>query len=72
MSTAEAPTRKYVVTGMTCEHCVKSVEECVGDVEGVTLVQVHLASGVVVVTGDFTDAEVAAAVEEAGYSAVAA
>jgi copper chaperone len=71
MSTAEAPTRTYLVTGMTCAHCVASVEECVTDLDGVTRVQVDLESGIVHVTGAFTDAEVAAAVEEAGYAVVA-
>jgi copper chaperone len=60
----------YVVTGMTCEHCVRSVQEEVGEVAGVAGVEVDLASGAVTVTGDrpIDDAAVRAAVEEAGYA----
>jgi copper ion binding protein len=62
-------TASYTVTGMTCEHCVRSVTEEVGSVPGVTAVDVDLASGGVTVTSDApvgADA-VRAAVEEAGY-----
>ncbi|GAB3479048.1 heavy-metal-associated domain-containing protein [Amycolatopsis cihanbeyliensis] len=59
----------YTVTGMTCQHCVKSVTEEVGGVQGVTAVSVDLPTGAVTVTseGDPDLAEVRAAVEEAGY-----
>lgn len=59
----------YQVTGMTCEHCVRSVTEEVGEVAGVSSVDVDLASGRMTVTStDSPDfAAVAAAVEEAGY-----
>ena len=43
--------RTYVVTGMTCEHCVNAVTEEVGRVDGVQAVDVDLASGRVRVTG---------------------
>ena len=61
--------RTYTVTGMTCDHCVRSVEEEVGDVAGVELVDVDLTSGRLTVSGEqFTDADVHAAVAEAGYA----
>lgn len=61
-------TRRYSVSGMTCQHCVRSVTEEVSEVAGVDAVDVDLASGQVTVTGSgFTDDAVAAAVEEAGY-----
>lgn len=61
-------TTTYQVTGMTCGHCVKAVSEEVGQVPGVSDVSVDLESGAVTVTGDgFTDADIAAAVDEAGY-----
>ncbi|WP_299036153.1 heavy-metal-associated domain-containing protein [uncultured Pseudokineococcus sp.] len=67
-------TATYAVTGMTCEHCVRSVTEEVGEVPGVSGVDVDLASGSLVVTAgdDVTDAMVADAVTEAGYSATPA
>jgi copper ion binding protein len=62
-------TNTYRVTGMTCEHCVRAVTQEVGALESVTDVRVDLASGDVTVTSErpLSDADVAAAVDEAGY-----
>jgi copper ion binding protein len=62
-------TQSYVVTGMTCAHCVASVTEEVSEVAGVTRVDVDLETGALQVTADRTipDEAVRAAVEEAGY-----
>ncbi|HWN26661.1 MAG TPA: heavy-metal-associated domain-containing protein [Actinomycetospora sp.] len=62
-------TSTYTVAGMTCGHCVASVREEVGEVPGVSDVDVDLAAGRVVVTAEspVDDAAVRAAVEEAGY-----
>jgi copper ion binding protein len=62
-------TTEYVVTGMTCEHCVASVSEEVGEISGVTEVRVDLPSGALAVTSErpLSRAEVEAAVDEAGY-----
>ena len=59
----------YTVTGMTCEHCARSVTEEISEITGVSDVAVDLASGSVTVTSseDLRDADVRAAVEEAGY-----
>ena len=63
-------TSTWTVTGMTCGHCVASVTEEVSGLAGVEDVQVDLGSGRVVVTSatDLDPADVAAAVEEAGYA----
>jgi copper ion binding protein len=63
-------TSTYTVTGMTCGHCVSSVKEEVGEVAGVSAVDVDLASGAVTVTSErpLDDAAVRAAVEGAGYA----
>jgi copper chaperone len=64
--------RTYTVTGMTCDHCVRSVAEEVGDVAGVDRVDVELASGRLTVSGErFSDDDVRAAVAEAGYAVAA-
>ena len=57
------------VTGMTCGHCVASVREEVGELAGVTDVDVVLETGALTVTSeaDLDPAAVRAAVEEAGY-----
>jgi copper ion binding protein len=61
-------TRDYTVNGMTCSHCVLSVQEEVGDVSGVASVDVDLESGAMNVTGtDLDDDAIAAAVADAGY-----
>ncbi|MEV3962737.1 copper ion binding protein [Nocardia sp. NPDC050193] len=64
-----ATTSTYTVTGMTCGHCVQSVQTEIGKIDGVTGVDVDLASGRVVVEGNtpISDADIAAAVDEAGY-----
>jgi copper chaperone len=66
-------TSTYTVTGMTCEHCVMSVREEVGEVAGVTGVAVDLGSGRVDVASDgpLDDAAVRAAIVEAGYEVTA-
>ena len=65
-------TREYEVKGMTCAHCVASVEEEVSGVAGVADVDVELESGRLTVTGSVVDDEaVRVAVGEAGYEIVA-
>jgi copper chaperone CopZ len=62
-------TRSYMVTGMTCGHCVQAVTAEVGKVPGVEQVSVDLDTGTVTVTGEgVDDAAVRDAVDEAGYS----
>ena len=63
----------YTVTGMTCDHCVRSVTEEVAKIDGVTGVRVDLPTGAVTVTGtrEPAAADVRAAVEEAGYTLTA-
>jgi copper ion binding protein len=62
-------TSTYTVTGMSCEHCVASVTEEIGELAGVAGVDVDLATGVVTVTSteELARERVGAAVEEAGY-----
>jgi copper chaperone len=64
----------YVVTGMTCSHCVASVTEEISEIDGVTDVAVDLPTGKVTVTSNepVDDAAVEAAVQEAGYQVAAA
>ena len=66
---SETQTSEYTVTGMTCGHCVASVTEEVQEISGVTDVQVDLSTGILRFTSEqpVSDADVRAAVEEAGY-----
>jgi copper chaperone len=63
-------TSTWTVTGMTCGHCVASVREEIGEIDGVEAVDVVLETGEVTVTsaGPVDPAAVAAAVDEAGYA----
>ncbi len=62
-------TTTIAVDGMTCGHCVSSVQSEVGKLDGVTDVSVDLSSGQVTVVADTAPDPVAlqAAVEEAGF-----
>jgi copper chaperone len=63
-------TATYAVAGMTCDHCELSVQEEIGELDGVLEVHAdHAAARVTVTSAEPLDpAAVAAAVEEAGYS----
>lgn len=62
---------KYVVSGMTCDHCVSAVSEELTSISGVRKVDIDLVPGgnsTVIVESDapLDAATVAAAVDEAG------
>lgn len=68
--------QSYLVSGMTCDHCVTAVRDEIAQLPGVTDVQVDLVPGAVstvVVASDEPVAEssVREAVDEAGYEVVA-
>lgn len=61
------------VQGMSCGHCVNSVETGVGELEGVSSVTVDLKKGEVAVeydTGKTSLNEIQEAIEEKGYAVV--
>lgn len=62
-------TSTYQVVGMTCDHCVTSVRSEVSAIDGVTDVEVDLATGQITVSSDtpLDPAAIRAAVDEAGY-----
>lgn len=67
-------TTEFQVTGMTCGHCEMSVREEVEKVAGIEGIDVSAQSGKLIITSaSAVDAQaVIAAVDEAGYQAVAA
>ena len=72
-SQTNSDTATYVVAGMTCDHCKVAVTEEVTRVAGVAAVEVDLDTKLVRVHGtDVDEAAVVAAIDEAGYDAVAA
>ena len=63
----------FQVEGMSCEHCERAVKGAVGALPGVQEVEVSLAAGTVSVLADSAqvkEAQVKAAIEEAGYDVV--
>lgn len=60
----------FVVGGMTCGHCAKSVSEELSELPSVSDVQVSVESGQVSVTSqqELSREAVAAAITEAGYT----
>jgi len=58
------------VEGMSCAHCVNSIEGTVGEMSGVESVKVHLADGKVDVTFDSNEVslkEITNGIEDQGY-----
>ena len=65
-------TMEYTVQGMTCGHCVAAVTAEIKKLDGVSDVEIVLEGGKVTVTSaaPLALADVAAAVDEAGYELV--
>jgi copper chaperone len=60
--------KTMMVEGMSCGHCERAVKEAIGELEGVSKVEVDLTSGKVVVEGQgLDDSKLKEAVDEAGY-----
>jgi len=61
-------TLTYSVPGVSCAHCQAAIVDEVSTVTGVEAVAVDLDTKIVTVTGDELDeAEIIAAIDEAGY-----
>ncbi len=59
----------YTISGMSCEHCVKAVENALKEIDGVTVRNVEIGRAVVAYDDDqVKGAEVVAALEEEGYT----
>ena len=61
--------KQYTVTGMSCAACSARVEKAVSHVAGVESCSVSLLTNSMGVEGDVKDADIIAAVEQAGYGA---
>ncbi|NPA42361.1 MAG: heavy-metal-associated domain-containing protein [Aquificae bacterium] len=63
---------EFKVQGMTCQHCVNTVQRAVSSVEGVSKVEVFLDTGTVKVQleGDVPFETIKKSVEEWGYKVV--
>ncbi len=61
--------KRLTVEGMTCGKCVSNVKTALQGVSGVSNVDVHLRSQIVVVDGrdSVDDGQIKCAIEDAGY-----
>ncbi|MFC7829185.1 heavy-metal-associated domain-containing protein [Streptomyces sp. NPDC057375] len=68
-NTTAPATTTYAVVGMTCGHCSATLTRVIGELDGVTGVDVALDTGRVTVTSaaEPDDAAIAEVVDEAGY-----
>lgn len=60
-------TIRFVVPGMTCRHCVRTVTASLRDVAGVTVVQGDARTRSVVLRGDMTQEDAFAALRACGF-----
>lgn len=61
--------KRIAIEGMSCNHCVNHVQEALGELTGVTGIEVDLAgkNAVVETSGEIGDEEIKFAIEDAGY-----
>lgn len=63
--------RVLLVEGMSCGHCEKAVKDALGELEGISKVEVNLETKKVEVEGEnLVDAVLKESIEEAGYDVV--
>jgi len=62
--------RTYQIAGLRCNHCKANAEKAISSLEGVTKVEIDLASGRAVVEGTVEDEAVRKAIETLGYTIV--
>lgn len=60
-------TTRFLVPGISCQHCVAAITSEVSAVPGVTSVEVSIDDKTVTVAGEAGAAAIEAAIEEAGY-----
>jgi len=61
--------KKVLISGMSCEHCVKHVTNALQELAGVSNVEVSLAAknAIIEASDDLTDEAIKAAIDDAGY-----
>ncbi|MBU3142484.1 heavy-metal-associated domain-containing protein [Clostridium sp. CF012] len=64
--------KKILIEGMSCEHCVGHVKEALGELNGVTSVDVNLDAKTAVLEGtvDVNDEDIKATIDDVGYQVV--
>jgi len=64
--------KKIFIEGMSCQHCVRHVEEALKELNGVSDVSVSLEGkyAIVQLAEQVSDAQIKEAIEEAGYEII--
>lgn len=57
----------YSVEGMHCNHCKAACEQAVGKLKGIETCEANPAANTLTITGNATEADIRAAVEQAGF-----
>ncbi len=61
-------TYKFIVKGMTCNHCKANVENAIKQVSGVSTVEANISNSVTIIEGDnIKPDEIKSIVEGVGY-----
>ena len=65
-------TKKILIEGMSCEHCVKHVKEALSELSGVINATVNLQAKTAVIetAGDVDDETIKSAIDDVGYEVV--
>jgi copper chaperone len=65
-------TKKILVEGMSCGHCVNHVKEALSELNGVTSVDVNLSAKTAVIetSAEVKDEDIKFAIDDAGYEVV--
>jgi copper chaperone CopZ len=59
--------RSYRCFGISCDHCKRTIENALREVDGVNVVDVDVESKTVRVGGDATDESIRSTLGQAGY-----
>lgn len=65
------PIRIYEVPEISCDHCKRTIESAVGQLQSITRVEVDVSKKQVRVEGDVPDPAIRQAIEDAAYTITA-
>jgi len=58
----------YVVSDMTCQHCINTIENALKSIQGIEKINISLKEKLVQLDGEYDDNSVITAIQKAGYS----
>lgn len=69
LMTATPEPRTFAIEGMSCQHCVGSVQKTLDALDGVAVTEVEIGRATVTAPVGVSDIQIAAALDAAGYPA---